>query len=288
MRYGIASQLWAPNFQLLFHNHTSRFSPAIVSTRSCRMLERTVDIVYSSTVALTTLLFFFRTRAVFDQNRWIIAFFAGLWLTVSVGCLAFIIYALVSSHPECIDKRANPFIALTTITPLINDTLVFLAITWRLFRNSYARPTLKSGFRFLVFGDYLPAFSRALLRDGQAYYLFVPFSDLCLVIKWLVCCSFFSIGPSLPWISSRWSCYSIIPSLPFFNRFSGFPTSHWRILWPAEYSGTQNYQIRRKYRPSLHSPLLEAEQVIGYDIAEKSMFNISVFIFKLMVNYVGS
>ena len=57
--------------------------------------------------------------------------------------------------------------------PLIYDTLVFLAITWRLSRNSYdpGPNTLESGIKFLIFGDYLPVFSKALLRDGQAYYL---------------------------------------------------------------------------------------------------------------------
>jgi hypothetical protein len=71
-----------------------------------------------------------------------------------------------------VNKDIDPFVASTTIIPVINDTLVFLAITWRLSRNSYTRLTLKDGFRFIVFGDYLPVFSRALLQDGQAYYLF--------------------------------------------------------------------------------------------------------------------
>ena len=72
---------------------------------------------------------------------------------------------------NCLSSVVHPFLLAATIIPLINDTLVFVAITWRLSRNSYDAYTLRSGIRSLVFGDYLPVFSRVLLLDGQAYYL---------------------------------------------------------------------------------------------------------------------
>ena len=141
------------------------------------MLGRTVVVFFSTAVVFTSLLFFFRTRAVFNGNRWIVAFFSTLWLAVLGGCLAFIVdvfYApspAPNTHAFCIKENINPFVAAATIIPLINDTLTFLAVTWRLFRASYVRRTLKNGIRLLVFGDYLPVFSKALLQDGQAYYL---------------------------------------------------------------------------------------------------------------------
>ena len=67
----------------------------------------------------------------------------------------------------------KPLAAAATIIPLVNDTLVFLAITGRIYCNSYAGRTLQVGVRILLFGDYLPAFSKAILQDGQAYYLLV-------------------------------------------------------------------------------------------------------------------
>jgi hypothetical protein len=54
---------------------------------------------------------------------------------------------------------------------MINDTLVLLAITVGLAMNTYPEPTLKQGIRMAMYGDYLPAFSRAMLRDNQMYYL---------------------------------------------------------------------------------------------------------------------
>jgi hypothetical protein len=141
------------------------------------MLGRTVVSFFSTAVVFTSLLFFFRTRAVFNGNRWIVAFFATLWLAVLGGCLAFVVdvfYApspAPNAHAFCIKENINPFVAAATIIPLINDTFTFLAVTWHLFRKSYVRHTLKNNFRLLVFGDYLPVFSKALLQDGQAYYL---------------------------------------------------------------------------------------------------------------------
>jgi hypothetical protein len=103
-----------------------------------------------------------------------------LWLAVLGGCLTLIVgvfKAIMPVNPAsnmiaiCLDSGISRFAAAADIIPLINDTLVFLAISWRLSCNSYDPYTLRSGIRFLIFGDYLPVFSKALLQDGQAYYL---------------------------------------------------------------------------------------------------------------------
>ena len=147
------------------------------------MLGRLVIVFYSTTIVFTSLLFFFRIRAVFNRNPWVTAFFAGLWLAILGGCLPYIVDALepaVLENPAsntttmCQKSGVDPYAAEITIIPLIYDTLVFLAITWRLSRNSYDRYTFKSGIKILIFGDGLPVFSKALLRDGQAYYLLAP------------------------------------------------------------------------------------------------------------------
>ena len=157
----------------------------------CIMLDRLVVVFSSATIVFTSLLFFFRTRAVFNTYPWVvIAFFGGLWVAVLGGCLAFIVDTFLSSSksvpvndpasntqagttPICINQGTDAFIVSSIIIPLINDTLVFLAISWRLSRISYDPYTLKSasGIKFFIFGDYLPEFSKAMFRDGQAYYL---------------------------------------------------------------------------------------------------------------------
>ena len=179
-------------FPKLFHNQTSDFSSAILSNSMCIILERLVVTFYCAAVIFTSLLFFFRTRAVFNAYPWMVAFFAGLWLAVLGGCVALIVNIFepipesASGIPLCIKPGMDPFVAASTIIPLINDTLVFLAISWRLSRNSYYPDTLESGIRLLIFGDYLPVFSKALLQDGQAYYLLaLSWSTMSLALKYL-------------------------------------------------------------------------------------------------------
>ena len=150
------------------------------------MLERLVVVFYCATIVFTSLLFFFRTRAVFNTYPWVVAFFAVLWLAVLGGCLAFIVeifFPVPVNTPFCIKPGINPILVAVTIIPLINDTLVFLAISWRLSRISYDPYTLESGIRFLIFGDYLPVFSKGLLKDGQAYYLSAISKNFCLILK---------------------------------------------------------------------------------------------------------
>jgi hypothetical protein len=143
-----------------------------------------VVVFYCTTIVFSSLLFFFRTLAVFKGYRWVIAFFAAMWVAVLGGCLPFVIFILKplgppppsqSNVPICLNSGINPYAVAASIVPLINDTLIFLAISWRLSRISYDPLSLQGGFRFMIFGDYLPVFTRALLRDGQIYYLLATF-----------------------------------------------------------------------------------------------------------------
>jgi hypothetical protein len=161
---------------MLFHNPD--FCSAIFPNSTCLILERLVVSFYWATVVFTSLLFFIRTRAVFNTYPWVVVFFAGLWLAVLGGCVAAFIVNIfepmpdsASKTPFCIKPGMDFFVEGATIILLINDTLVFLAISWRLSCNSYDSYTFENGIRLLIFGDYLPVFSKALLQDGQAYYL---------------------------------------------------------------------------------------------------------------------
>ena len=155
------------------------------------MLERLAVSFYCAVLVFSSLLFFFRTRAIFNRDPWVVTFFAVLWLAVLGGCLAILVDAFKPTRldsttdmiPICFTSGVNLFVAAITIIPLINDTLVFLAISWRLYRNSYDPYTLNGGIRVLIFGDYLPVFSKVLLQDGQAYYLLALFLLYVLCLK---------------------------------------------------------------------------------------------------------
>ena len=77
----------------------------------------------------------------------------------------------IGSTRYCTTKAMKPFVVVCVIGPLVYDTLVLLAVTVGLAMNTHLEPTLKQGIRTAMYGDYLPAFSRAMLRDNQMYYL---------------------------------------------------------------------------------------------------------------------
>ena len=190
VRYANTIRMWAQIFECCFIINLWFFFPAIASSSTCLIYQRLVIFFYCATVVFTSLLFFFRTRAIFNTYPLVVAFFAGLWLAVLGGCLAFMAFIFeppavdpATNSPMCIKPGMTPFVTAATIIPLINDTFVFLAISWRLSRNSYDRYTLENGIRFLIFGDYLPVFSKVLLKDGQAYYLLAFSWSMIFMLK---------------------------------------------------------------------------------------------------------
>jgi len=131
---------------------------------------------YPLAVAGTALLFFLRVRAVFNRNKFVVAFFAFMWIAVLAGNLTTawgVVGAKIGSTNYCTIIHVEPYVAFASVITLVNDTLVFLAITWNLMGHAYVNNSIRTGFRILAFGEYMPALSKALLQDGQAYYLYV-------------------------------------------------------------------------------------------------------------------
>ncbi|KAJ3506387.1 hypothetical protein NLJ89_g6892 [Agrocybe chaxingu] len=154
-------------------------------TGNCRSFQKGLDWLYPISVPATSLLFFFRVRAVFDRDRRVVGFFAFMWLAVLAGCLTVtqgVEGAEIGDTRFCVNASLESYVAAAAIIPLVNDTLIFLAITWRLMQNANVEPSLKGGVRTLFFGDYMPAFSKALLQDGQVYYLTTVSISLLTVI----------------------------------------------------------------------------------------------------------
>ncbi|KDR82167.1 hypothetical protein GALMADRAFT_152929 [Galerina marginata CBS 339.88] len=156
---------------------------AIVITqpmKNCSVTVYGLSWMFTLLLSSTTLLFFFRVRAVYMDKKYVIAFFFLSWLGVVAGCIAetqsggpawsSIPYP---SNPYCLGDPINLLTLVTTMStaPMANDVLSFCAITWRLMQISHVETTFKSSIQVMLFGHYLPAFSRALLRDGQVYFL---------------------------------------------------------------------------------------------------------------------
>ncbi|KAF8526222.1 hypothetical protein BU17DRAFT_40741 [Hysterangium stoloniferum] len=136
----------------------------------CHRLPRVIGWCWVVAIPSTSLLFFFRIRAVFDGRPWIIGFFALLWLANLGGSMT-VPFALfggnIPNTNRCIPTSVKPFSSAGIIVTAINDTLVFVAISWRIIMDTALSGKLRSFFR----GQSLPYISRELLRGGQQYYL---------------------------------------------------------------------------------------------------------------------
>ncbi|KAF8965456.1 hypothetical protein BDZ97DRAFT_1812262 [Flammula alnicola] len=124
----------------------------------------------------TALLFFFRIRAMYHDKKVVIVFFFLMWLAVVGGSATSIpgISGLnIGTTKYCINGKLEPYVSAGAIVPMVYDSFVFIAISWRLmqFSTGTEDPTLKEGAKMMIFGHNLSAFPKAMLQDGQAYYL---------------------------------------------------------------------------------------------------------------------
>ena len=129
-----------------------------------------------TTVSSTILLSYFRVCAVWHWNRFIVALFGVLWLSV-VASLFTLIHSIkpVEMKSYCNLVIAGPLILAPFITTVFNHTFVFLAITYGVCKSTISDLTFRDGI-LLILGKTLPTFSKALLHDSQLCYMYVLLS----------------------------------------------------------------------------------------------------------------
>ncbi|KDR73150.1 hypothetical protein GALMADRAFT_142293 [Galerina marginata CBS 339.88] len=160
--------------------------------------------LYCIAMQSTSLLFFFRVSAMYHDHKPVALFFFLTWLGILGGSLSSALIAHIQGvgpTKNCLGRARKSFVWTSFIVPLVNDTLIFIAISFRLTLIGLPENTrFKDAFRVIIFGKDLPSFSKALLRDGQAYYL------TTLVLSFTVTIVFF--------IESIPSVYRVLLSLP--------------------------------------------------------------------------
>lgn len=73
----------------------------------------------------------------------------------------------------CINTSLRTYAGVAGITSVVHDTLVFMAISWRLMTNMHGEHRFGTLVKGFVTGKYLPTFSKSLLQAGQLYYMCV-------------------------------------------------------------------------------------------------------------------
>jgi len=130
--------------------------------------------LYAVALPFTVLLLVFRVVALHRNNKYAVVFFGLSWLAflansivVSMGVAGM----QIKNTPYCVETKSHTVLILGAIGPVIHDVLIFLATVWILMQNSYIEANVKNTFQVMVLGRGLPAFSKALLHDGQLYFL---------------------------------------------------------------------------------------------------------------------
>ncbi|KAF8898012.1 hypothetical protein CPB84DRAFT_1681618 [Gymnopilus junonius] len=163
---------------------------SVASTRpmnDCSGILSALSWAIAVSISSTSLLYFFRVRALYMQNRYVVGFFFLLWIAVVAGCIALGIQGRNStnlgSSPYCIADTTDSVIMVVSINiiPMINNVLSFIAATWKLMENAHVEANFKNRFKLIIFGHYLPEFSRALLKDNQIYFLSVVVNHVITV-----------------------------------------------------------------------------------------------------------
>lgn len=159
----------------LFH---SNLPMTVTSTADHCEYFRSVQSLFAVAVMSSTLLFVIRSCALYNKNKFVVSFFTLSWLVVCGLNIALLINseAIHADNAKlCIRivSKSQLFVVITY--QFVHDTLVFLATSWAFLPISYGDIDITNGLKVLVTGRYLPAFSRSILHNGQAYYLWSLF-----------------------------------------------------------------------------------------------------------------
>ncbi|KIK66915.1 hypothetical protein GYMLUDRAFT_157156 [Collybiopsis luxurians FD-317 M1] len=151
---------------------------------NCKLADTVLDCFFPIGVGGSCLLFFLRVRAVYMAQKYIVAFFAFLWVSVLASCLVVpfgTIGVNIQDTPYCATVATRDFAIATVIVPTVYDTLVFSAISYKLLTYGFAP---HRSLRDRILGSNLPAFSKAMFRDGQKYYLVTVLSNIVTIAMW--------------------------------------------------------------------------------------------------------
>ena len=118
---------------------------------------------------------YFRVCAVWRWNRLIVGFFGVSWLSVTASS-ATVIRSIKTLQVESyctVIIAEGQLIQAPFIVAVVNHTLVFMAITYGICKNTLSRDLTFTHGIMLMLGKSLPTFSKALLHDSQIAYMYV-------------------------------------------------------------------------------------------------------------------
>ncbi|KZP08315.1 hypothetical protein FIBSPDRAFT_840428 [Athelia psychrophila] len=159
---------------------------AVLPVRDCHALSKIFAAFLQLTLNSNNLLFFFRIRAVYSNSLRVSLFFGFCYIVVFVTSVLVpsTLNAIYIGPTEyCVESEIRPWIAsLATICNVVNDTLVFLAISYRIPSVSIGAGGRRSALQRFFCGDGAPRVIKQLLQNGQLYYLATIVTSIAHII----------------------------------------------------------------------------------------------------------
>jgi hypothetical protein len=159
---------------IVFYVDYLKFCYAEANIDTCKMVARFIGAANIFIMPAISSLFFFRLIAVYSYDKFVVTFFGSCWLVV-LGIFIFDTTTVISRSLADADAAKQCFVYTHTdawgyIATAVYDTLMYLAISWRL--ASFAMDDQwNSRLRSFATGGGLSGLSKVLLRSGQMYYL---------------------------------------------------------------------------------------------------------------------
>ncbi|KAJ6454612.1 hypothetical protein C8R45DRAFT_1189119 [Mycena sanguinolenta] len=156
----------------------------VAPVENCNALAVGFGICVVFTQTTTAMLFFLRVIAVWYPSRIVFAVFFVFWLAVlgaGISAPLGIRGAHIGPTAQCITTAVLANVKLAAIMPLINDTAVFFAITYRILAHTIVADSLVARLRIFFGGMGASRLSQALLRSGQHFYLVAVAANITLL-----------------------------------------------------------------------------------------------------------
>ncbi|KAJ6465750.1 hypothetical protein C8R45DRAFT_1173373 [Mycena sanguinolenta] len=161
------------------------FVYAVTPVKNCNALALGYSICLILTQTATATLFFLRVTAVWHPSKIAFVLFSILWIAV-LGAGITVPLGIRGAHigptMQCIVTALPSDIEVAVIMPLINDTVIFLSISYRILAHTIVADSLLARLRVFFGGTGLSTLSQALLRSGQHFYLIVVATHVAFLV----------------------------------------------------------------------------------------------------------
>ncbi|TFK38669.1 hypothetical protein BDQ12DRAFT_650965 [Crucibulum laeve] len=151
----------------------------------CQALQYALGVCNILSTGTSSMLFLMRIQAVFHGSKTVRMIFFILWLSVTGAAISVpigISGAHIGPTKSCINTRIAEYTEVTAIFGMLNDTAVFLAISYRILSYSLVEESLRARVKTFFGRGRLPIVSRLLLQGGQQYYLIAACGNIVLLV----------------------------------------------------------------------------------------------------------